>query len=85
MTAAEPRPQPAAGLVGPALASLSLGLAPFTPEPHLWGKLRWVAGGAVGMQPLDWGDLALHAAPWVWLLVALVRFARPSPPVPPSR
>lgn len=54
----------------PLLAALTLGLAPFLPEPHLIGKLRWVAGGAVGMTPLDWGDLALHAAPWVWLGVA---------------
>ena len=59
----------------PMLASLTLGLAPFVPEPHLVGKLRWVAGGAVGMQPLDWGDLALHGAPWVWLAVAAIRLA----------
>ena len=25
-----------------------LGFAPFVPEPHLWGKLKWLAGGAVG-------------------------------------
>lgn len=62
-------------LVTPLIASLTLGLAPFFPEPHLVGKLRWVAGGAVGMQPLDWGDLAMHGAPWVWLAVTLVRVA----------
>lgn len=56
----------------PLLASLTLGLAPFTPEPHLLGKLRWVAGGAVGMKPIDWGDLVMHGAPWVWLSVVLV-------------
>ena len=28
----------------PVLFCLTLGLAPFTPEPHLVGKLRWVAG-----------------------------------------
>jgi len=50
------------------LASLTLGLAPFFPEPHLVGKLRWVTGGAVGMQAADWFDLALHATPWVLLL-----------------
>ncbi len=58
----------------PLLASLSLGLAPFFPEPHLVGKLRWVAGGAVGMAPMDWFDLVLHGAPWVWLLFELGRF-----------
>lgn len=52
----------------PVVASLTLGLAPFVPEPHVLGKLRWVLGGATGMGPVDWFDLALHGAPWVWLL-----------------
>jgi len=60
----------------PILACLTLGLAPYLPEPHLVGKLRWVAGGATGMAPLDWGDLLMHGAPWVWLLVAGIRWAR---------
>ena len=55
-------------ILSPLLMSLTLGLAPFVPEPHIVGKLRWVAGGAVGMGPMDWFDLALHGAPWVWLL-----------------
>lgn len=50
------------------IACLTLGLAPFVPEPHLWGKLRWVAGGAIGMKPLDWFDLAYHGFPFVLLL-----------------
>jgi len=51
---------------------LTLGLAPYSPEPHLFGKIRWVAGGAVGMQPMDWFDLVLHGFPFVLLLVYLV-------------
>lgn len=47
---------------------LTLGLAPFFPEPHIWGKLRWLAGGAVGMQFMDWFDLVLHGFPWILLL-----------------
>jgi len=47
---------------------LTLGLAPFAPEPHLVGKLRWVAGGAVGMGAADWFDLVMHGAPWVVLV-----------------
>lgn len=47
------------------MAALTLGLAPFFPEPHLFGKLRWVAGGAVGMKPLDWFDLVWHGLPWL--------------------
>lgn len=65
----------AAQLGMPLLASLTLGLAPFVPEPHLVGKLRWVAGGAVGMGGADWFDLVFHGAPWVWLAVAVVRLA----------
>lgn len=55
------------------VASLTLGLAPFLPEPHLFGKIKWVLGGADGMQPMDWFDLAMHGAPWVWLVIEGVR------------
>jgi hypothetical protein len=58
-------------LLSPLIVSLTLGLAPFAPEPHIVGKLRWVLGGAVGMTSTDWFDLAMHGAPWVWLLVTL--------------
>ena len=57
----------------PALLCLGLGFAPFFPEPHLVGKIRWVAGGAVGMGLMDWGDLLMHSAPFFWFAgVALV-------------
>ena len=50
-------------LLTPLMASLTLGLAPFFPEPHVLGKLRWVMGGAKGMALVDWGDLLMHGAP----------------------
>ncbi|WP_297335521.1 hypothetical protein [Algoriphagus sp.] len=50
------------------MLTVILGLAPLLPEPHLWGKLRWVAGGAVGMKLMDWGDLLFHGFPWVLLI-----------------
>lgn len=50
------------------VASLLLGLAPFYPEPHLLGKIKWVLGGATGMQPLDWFDLVWHGLPFILLL-----------------
>jgi hypothetical protein len=50
------------------LLSLTLGLAPFVPEPHLFGKIRWIAGGAVGMGTLDWFDFFYHALPWILLI-----------------
>jgi len=56
----------------PLIASLTLGLAPFVPEPHLWGKLRWLLGGAGGMGASDWFDLLMHGAPWLWLAATAV-------------
>lgn len=50
---------------------LALGLAPFFPEPHLWGKLKWIAGGAVGMTLNDWFDVLLHGLPF-FLLIRLI-------------
>jgi len=48
--------------------TIALGLAPLMSEPHLWGKIRWIAGGAVGMKLIDWGDFLMHSAPWVLLV-----------------
>ncbi len=50
------------------LLCLTLGLAPFFPEPHFWGKLKWVFGGGIGMKPMDWFDLVLHGFPFVLLI-----------------
>ena len=50
------------------MLSLTLGLAPFFPEPHIVGKIKWITGGAVGMQPMDWFDVVLHGFPWVLLI-----------------
>mgnify|MGYP001044959143 CR=1 FL=1 len=56
-------------LFGPLIMiSLTLGLAPFFPEPHVLGKLRWLIGGAAGMQPMDWFDLIMHGTPWLVLI-----------------
>lgn len=45
----------------------TLGLAPYTPEPHVWGKVKWILGGAKNMQILDWGDFLMHGFPWILL------------------
>lgn len=55
------------------VASLTLGLAPFFPEPHLWGKLKWLAGGGAGMQLMDYFDLVMHGAPWMVLIYLLLK------------
>ncbi|MFK7924522.1 MAG: hypothetical protein AB8H47_21375 [Bacteroidia bacterium] len=54
------------------MACATLGLAPFFPEPHVWGKLRWVLGGAEGMQLMDFGDLLFHGLPWLLLIRLIV-------------
>jgi hypothetical protein len=58
------------------VASLTLGLAPFVPEPHLFGKIRWVLGGGEGMQAMDWFDLIMHGSPFIWLLFEISKWAR---------
>jgi hypothetical protein len=57
-----------------AAAALTLGLAPFVPEPHVWEKLRMLAAGDLA-RPIDVFDLILHAAPWILFLVKLGRMA----------
>ncbi|MBR9999000.1 MAG: hypothetical protein KFF73_08515 [Cyclobacteriaceae bacterium] len=47
------------------LLCVTLGLAPFNPEPHILGKIRWIAGGGDGMKPVDWFDTLLHGIPWI--------------------
>ncbi|PTX53279.1 hypothetical protein IQ03_00190 [Gemmobacter caeni] len=56
------------------LAALTLGLAPFVPEPHIWEKLKMLASGTLA-KPIDIFDLLLHAAPFILLGAKLVRMA----------
>lgn len=55
------------------LLCLTLGLAPYFPEPHIWGKIKWIRGGAVGMGLIDWLDFVMHGIPWLLLIRWLVR------------
>lgn len=54
------------------LACLLLGLAPYTPEPHIWEKLKMLFNGTL-VKPIDIFDLLLHATPFVVLVLKLVR------------
>jgi hypothetical protein len=56
------------------LVALTLGLAPFVPEPHVWEKLKMLAAGTLS-RPIDIFDLLYHGAPWVLLALKLVRMA----------
>ncbi len=53
------------------LLCLTLGLAPFFPEPHIWGKIKWISGGATGMKFQDWFDVLFHGFPFL-LLIRLI-------------
>ncbi|GAA4454450.1 hypothetical protein [Novipirellula rosea] len=54
------------------VAALTLGLAPFVPEPHLWEKLKMLASGTL-RRPIDIFDMLLHATPWVLLIAKVAR------------
>ena len=54
------------------LAALTLGLAHFVPEPHIWEKLKMLVAGTL-VRPIDIFDLFLHGAPWVLLWLKLAR------------
>ncbi len=56
------------------LIAATLGLAPFTPEPHVVEKLRMLWGGTLS-RPIDIFDLALHGLPWLLLAAKLLRMA----------
>ena len=60
-----------------ALVALTLGLAPFVPEPHIWQKLNMLAAGDL-TKPLDIFDLLLHGTPWALLVIKLVRMGKKS-------
>jgi hypothetical protein len=55
-----------------AIIALLMGLAPFSPEPHLWQKLKMLADGTLA-KPLDIFDLFLHGTPVVLLSLKLLR------------
>ena len=48
-----------------------LALAPFSPEPHLWEKLKMLFTGTL-VRPIDIFDLLLHGTPLLILVLKLV-------------
>ncbi len=51
--------------------SLLLALAPFSPEPHLWEKLKMLEAGTL-QRPLDIFDLLMHASGILLVLIVAV-------------
>ena len=52
-------------------AAFLLGLAPFSPEPHLLEKLRMLGDGQL-TRPLDIFDLFMHGTPFLLILGKLL-------------
>jgi hypothetical protein len=52
--------------------SLTLGLAPFTPMPHLIEKITMLLAGEL-VRPIDVFDLLMHASPIVLLIAKVSR------------
>lgn len=46
------------------LACATLGLAPFSPSPHIWDKLGMLVEGTL-RAPIDIFDFVLHGSPWI--------------------
>lgn len=55
------------------VASLTLGLAPFLPHPHVYKQLVALANGTLTTS-MDIFDLFLHGAPWLALFFFVGRF-----------
>ena len=54
------------------IACATLGLAPFVPEPHIWGKLKMLFAGTL-VKPMDIFDFLLHGAPFLVLFAKVIR------------
>ena len=59
------------------IACLTLGLAPFFPEPHIWEKLKMLASGTLS-KPIDIFDLLMHATPFLIAGLKLALMALPA-------
>lgn len=57
------------------LFALTLGLAPFTPEPHLVEKIRMLVSGTLS-KPIDIFDLLMHGTPWVLVFIKVARMVK---------
>ncbi len=51
---------------------LTLGLAPYIPEPHVWQKLQMLLAGTLS-KPIDIFDFVFHGVPWLLLVIKAIR------------
>ena len=57
--------------------AILLALLPFSPEPHLWEKLKMLSAGTL-VRPIDIFDLFLHGTPLLILILKMLLGARRS-------
>ncbi|PIE66547.1 MAG: RND transporter [Desulfobacterales bacterium] len=57
------------------LAVLTVGLAPFTPEPHVVEKIKMLVAGTL-TRPIDIFDLLFHLTPFVLLVLKVYTILR---------
>ena len=51
--------------------AILLALLPFSPEPHLWEKLKMLSAGML-VRPIDIFDLFLHGTPLLILILKML-------------
>jgi len=52
--------------------SLTFGLAPFAPEPHVLEKIKMLLQGELS-RPIDIFDMFMHGTPWILLSLKTFR------------
>jgi hypothetical protein len=57
--------------------AILLALVPFSPEPHLWEKLKMLFAGTL-VRPIDIFDLFLHGTPLLLLVLKMLLGSRQS-------
>jgi len=52
--------------------AVTIGLAPFAPEPHVVEKLKMLMAGELA-RPIDIFDFIMHGTPWVLIVLKTIR------------
>ena len=52
--------------------ALTIGLAPYAPEPHVVEKLKMLVSGELS-KPIDIFDLVMHGTPWILVILKTIR------------
>ena len=56
--------------------AISLGLAPYFPEPHIYQKIILMGDPSFTFALIDWFDLGLHSLPWIGLMICFYNWVK---------